>query len=222
MDTLTLAALVLVALLLLGAVGVLIRRRQDSSYGRVPLPMDDTGFTTPPVHRSSVAISGADLAAINALVAGGNKIEAIKRVRELTGMGLKEAKDYVEALPLTGTTPPVSNTSAAPAISAALSEVYLLAQQGNKIQAIKRYRELTGVGLKEAKDFVEAMPLTGASPPRITPAGIPTQGGAPAASADLSEVYLLAQQGNKIQAIKRYRELTGVGLKEAKDFVDRL
>jgi len=59
------------------------------------------------------------------------------------------------------------------------------------------------------------MPLTGATPPPRAPA-------APAAAADLSEVYLLAQQGHKIQAIKRYRELTGVGLKEAKDFVDRL
>ena len=34
------------------------------------------------------------------------------------------------------------------------------------------------------------------------------------------EVVDLAQSGNKIQAIKRYRELTGVGLAEAKDVVD--
>jgi ribosomal protein L7/L12 len=30
---------------------------------------------------------------------GGNKIEAIKLVREHTGLGLKEAKDLVERLP---------------------------------------------------------------------------------------------------------------------------
>ncbi|HEU5097444.1 MAG TPA: ribosomal protein L7/L12 [Roseiflexaceae bacterium] len=35
-------------------------------------------------------------------------------------------------------------------------------------------------------------------------------------------MHALAAQGNKIEAIKRYRELTGVGLKEAKDYVDRL
>lgn len=29
--------------------------------------------------------------------------------------------------------------------------------RGNKIEAIKRYREATGLGLKEAKDAVEAM-----------------------------------------------------------------
>jgi hypothetical protein len=36
---------------------------------------------------------------IRPLIASGEKIEAIKRVRERTGMGLKEAKDYVESLP---------------------------------------------------------------------------------------------------------------------------
>ena len=33
----------------------------------------------------------------------------------------------------------------------------LLAKPGNKIAAIKRYREATGVGLKEAKDVIEAL-----------------------------------------------------------------
>lgn len=39
-----------------------------------------------------------------------------------------------------------------------LTEVRTLVRQGKKIQAIKVYREGTGVGLKEAKDAVEAMP----------------------------------------------------------------
>jgi len=33
---------------------------------------------------------------VRAALAGGNKIEAIKLVRERTGLGLKEAKDLVE------------------------------------------------------------------------------------------------------------------------------
>ena len=41
--------------------------------------------------------------------------------------------------------------------AAALSEVKRLAHSGQKIDAIKMYREATGVGLKEAKDAVEAM-----------------------------------------------------------------
>ena len=41
---------------------------------------------------------------------------------------------------------------------------------GNKIQAIKLYREQTGVGLKEAKDAVEKLEaeLRNASPERFT------------------------------------------------------
>jgi ribosomal protein L7/L12 len=38
----------------------------------------------------------------------------------------------------------------------------------------------------------------------------------------LDEVIALARDGKKIQAIKVYREVTGVGLKEAKDAVERL
>ncbi len=38
----------------------------------------------------------------------------------------------------------------------------------------------------------------------------------------LDEVVALVRQGNKIGAIKLYREKTGVGLKEAKDAVEKL
>ena len=37
-----------------------------------------------------------------------------------------------------------------------------------------------------------------------------------------SEVVALARSGNAIAAIKLYRELTGAGLREAKDVVDSL
>ncbi|MFE2515033.1 ribosomal protein L7/L12 [Streptomyces mirabilis] len=39
---------------------------------------------------------------------------------------------------------------------------------------------------------------------------------------ELEQVVALAREGRKIQAIKVYREVTGAGLKEAKDAVDRL
>ena len=45
-------------------------------------------------------------------------------------------------------------------------------------------------------------------------------GGAP--GQDLTEVMTLLQQGKKIQAVKRYRELTGAGLREAKEAVELL
>lgn len=54
-----------------------------------PMPGSMVGQTT----------AGPDaMAEARDLVAGGNKIEAIKVYREHTGLGLKEAKDAVEAL----------------------------------------------------------------------------------------------------------------------------
>ena len=37
-----------------------------------------------------------------------------------------------------------------------------------------------------------------------------------------ADIVDLVRAGNKIEAIKRYRELTGVGLKEAKDAIDEI
>lgn len=64
-------------------------------------------------------------------------------------------------------------------------------------------------------------PIADAIPPGYpspAPAPAPARPGGPVLP---PEFYALIQQNRKIQAIKMYRELTGVGLKEAKDFVDR-
>jgi hypothetical protein len=44
-----------------------------------------------------------------------------------------------------------------PPLSPAQLEIVSLARSGNKLEAIKRYRELTGADLAEAKRAVEAM-----------------------------------------------------------------
>jgi len=141
---------------------------------------------------------------VRSLTQAGQKIEAIKLLREWTGAGLKESKDAVEAI-LRGPAPPASSWGD----RAFEDEVATLLEQGQKIEAIKRYRERTGVGLKEAKDAVEAIQRG-----QATPSG-------PQSDRDLEdEVVSLLEQGQKIEAIKRYRERTGVGLKEAKDAVE--
>ena len=96
-------------------------------------------------------------AEVRASLANGRKIEAIKLYRELTGVGLKEAKEAVEAMMAAPSAAPV------PSSNLDLEPVRALMIKGRKIEAIKLYRELTGVGLKEAKEAVEAMPLTGSS-----------------------------------------------------------
>jgi len=86
-----------------------------------------------------------------------------------------------------------------------------LLTQGQKIAAIKLYREQTGVGLAEAKNAVE---------------GIERGDGLPnnkAAATDPEQQFLqLMMAGKKIAAIKLYREQRNVGLKEAKDAVEAL
>ena len=46
----------------------------------------------------SVALPHGAAASVEELIAAGRKIEAIKRLRAQTGLGLKEAKDAVEAI----------------------------------------------------------------------------------------------------------------------------
>jgi ribosomal protein L7/L12 len=96
---------------------------------------------------------------VRALLAAGDKIAAIKHYRALTGLGLKESKDAVDALEAGQSRPivPTSPSSGSGAAAAADPEVLRLVQAGQLIEAIKRYRELTGAGLKEAKDAVEGL-----------------------------------------------------------------
>jgi ribosomal protein L7/L12 len=85
---------------------------------------------------------------IRELVADGQKIEAIRVLREATGLGLAEAKHMVE-----------SGMAAPPDLPDGdfERELVTLVQSGQKIEAIKRHRERTGMGLKESKDAVESL-----------------------------------------------------------------
>ena len=92
--------------------------------------------------------------AILAEVKGGNKIAAIKLCRAATGMGLAEAKEWVEKLE-SSPDAPLSPTPEA----GGLSPVADLLFAGRKIEAIKLYREQVepGSGLAEAKAAVEKL-----------------------------------------------------------------
>ena len=85
------------------------------------------------------------------LVADGQKIEAIKLLREATGLGLAEAKQAVEAIACSEQLEPNELSAEAE------GELLGLLQAGRKIEAIKRYREQHRCELKEAKDFVETL-----------------------------------------------------------------
>lgn len=114
----------------------------------------------------------AYMAEVRALVAKRQHIQAIKVLREATCLGLREAKEAVDAL-ASGRVPAQSfvSTPTPPAdwrgdrlagqseIRSGnwLDEVHDLLKRGQKIAAIQRYRTATGASLKEAKDAVDAM-----------------------------------------------------------------
>jgi large subunit ribosomal protein L7/L12 len=88
---------------------------------------------------------------------------------------------------------------------------------------LAQFEEMTLIELSEfVKAFEEKFDVTAAAPVAVAAAGaVP---GAPAAEAepeqDEFDVVLTGAGDKKIQVIKVVRELTSLGLKEAKDLVD--
>ena len=155
MGLTTLLVLAIVGVLVLAALALALRRGRGNALGSSPwAPPDEPA---PARLASPQSLGPAERAEIEALIARGNKIGAIKRTRELTGLGLKEAKDFVEGWDRAGSPPALEASTPPIPTGDGMAEVRVLAAAGNKIGAIKRYRELTGVGLKEAKDFVDAL-----------------------------------------------------------------
>jgi large subunit ribosomal protein L7/L12 len=93
------------------------------------------------------------------------KEDFLKMVEDLTVLELHE---YVKALEerfgVTAAAPAVAVAAAAPGAAAVAAEektefdVILTDFADKKIQVIKAVREITGLGLKEAKDLVEGVP----------------------------------------------------------------
>jgi large subunit ribosomal protein L7/L12 len=85
------------------------------------------------------------------------------------------------------------------------------------------FKNMTVLELNEfLKAFEEEFGVTAAAPVAVAAAGAPAAG-APAEAAeekDEFDVILTAAGDKKIQVIKVVRELTSLGLKEAKDLVD--
>ena len=88
-------------------------------------------------------------------------------------------------------------------------------------ELLDAFKEMTLIELSEfVKQFEETFEVTAAAPVAVAAAG----GAAAPAEAepekDEFDVVLDADGGKKIQVIKVVRELTGLGLKEAKDLVE--
>ena len=73
----------------------------------------------------------------------------LDRIRERLTALEWNLQRVLQHLQIPWTEPDVANTVPA--------DVVALVQQGNKIAAIKRYRELTGAGLGEAQEVIEQL-----------------------------------------------------------------
>lgn len=92
-------------------------------------------------------------------------------------------------------------------------EVVTSLQRGDTIDAIRRLREARGIGLKEAKDLIDAHTGVGVVPAALPPERM--RGGLPADVADA------IRRGDKIEAIKLLRAHEGMGLAEAKQAIEQ-
>ncbi|MBL8058382.1 MAG: ribosomal protein L7/L12, partial [Anaerolineales bacterium] len=159
------------------------------------------------------------------LVQAGQKIEAIKLYRQLTGVGLKEAKDAVDQLEAGQVVQVgqliVQQWTAGGGERPDLAEMRRLLLAGKKIEAIKVYRSRTGLGLKEAKDAVEAIEAAlGRSGPE--PSVVVDTPQSPDVMVKLAEVRNRLAAGDKLEAIRRFRQHFNTGLQEAKDAVEAM
>ncbi|MBO9625075.1 MAG: ribosomal protein L7/L12 [Microbacterium sp.] len=127
---------------------------------------------------------------------------------------------------------PVVGGAVLPLPADAAAEIDRLLADGQKVVAIKLYRDHTGVGLKEAKDRVESWapgsalrtpPLVAPRSDALSPRALSPRALSPRASLPpevAAEVDRLVAAEQKISAIKLLREYTGLGLKESKDHVE--
>jgi large subunit ribosomal protein L7/L12 len=88
-------------------------------------------------------------------------------------------------------------------------------------ELLDAFKEMTLIELSEfVKQFEEVFEVTAAAPVAVAAAGGAAAPVEAEAEKDSFDVVLEGDGGKKIQVIKVVRELTGLGLKEAKDAVE--
>jgi ribosomal protein L7/L12 len=168
-------AAVVVGMVIIGAALRSMRPKAPEPHVFTPSPtMARSVASTSTSTASASQLTPAAIAEIDRLVAAGHKINAIKLYRQHTGVRLQEAKDRIDHWSVSTTAPHLAAVSNASAVRSSItatpssvrgalpasvtSEVDRLIAGDQKIHAIKLVREHTGLGLKQAKDVVEAWP----------------------------------------------------------------
>ena len=130
---------------------------------------------------ASVAVAGPSYG-VELREVGPNKILVVKMVREITGMGLKDANDLLEAVPA---------------------------------------KVIARIDLPSAQAIAEKLQTTGATVAIVDFDGRPFAPPPPVMSQARSTVTLLTVGPKRIQLIKLVHDVTGLGVGAARDLVDR-
>lgn len=146
-----------VALVLILLLRLFVRDPQASqqpSPANMQIPADDITATV--IDKVKPAPGDIDLE-VRMLIDYGNKIEAIRVVREKLGLDLKDAKDLVDAMERGSPIPLAAGNPAAHQRDGTDQELRQLVNAGQLIEAIKLAREQKGLDLKAAKAYVERL-----------------------------------------------------------------
>ncbi len=117
---------------------------------------------------TQVTIDPAVATQVRSLYARDKKVEAIKVLRAATGLGLADAVRIADKLAATGTSSRSARDASTPSKTSAPNDagvigrsdeqkIRALLADDRKIDAIRMVRELTGMGLTEAKGYVESL-----------------------------------------------------------------
>ena len=97
---------------------------------------------------------------------------------------------------------------------------------GAKLGAVKYIKEVTGLGLKEAKELFDKFPVIlnqqDLNKQYINVNRQLNNGGCVFTNHDLKTILAYLASGEKLMAVKYVKEVTGLGLKEANELVDDL
>lgn len=141
------AIAVLIILLILW---LLLQPKQGQTASNQTTETDNTTSASFPSPRQYTQSSAEIEQTVRELMIQGKKIAAIKYIRSQKGLGLRDAKNYVESLD------DQLHQSVRQAEPVELRNVVKeLLRQNKSILAIKHVRLKTGLGLKEAKEYVD-------------------------------------------------------------------
>ena len=161
-------------------------------------------LNTPPLDQDT-------LEQVRMMLADGHKLAAIKHVREHAGVSLAEAVALTHWLAgEPGATQPGNTVMVDPAT---VAEVRQLLSAGRRVEAVELLSERTQLGLATARMAVDTL-----SGEDVDVAGQRIVLG----QSEWTEVREMLAAGQRIQAIKKVRDVTGLGLAEAKAVVDQL